>query len=241
MSTPSTTLYDTKFNPIITETPESISIGENISQSGQTSSNETSSTTFKDSIINFASSSYTFYILIFLIMAVLGINIFAYLGYLTENTIYYLRPLLFVSINAASDITQDIISTSAEGTKTATDIVSGTVNSAINTTSDVMTQSSGHDDSDDDLEEDTIDDYKKLQKNINENNKPSTNIPEPDDVLSSTQKSKSKSGYCYIGEDRGFRSCINVGENDTCMSGDIFPSEEICINPSLREGTEKYN
>ena len=31
MSTPSTTLYDTKFNPIITETPESISIGENIS------------------------------------------------------------------------------------------------------------------------------------------------------------------------------------------------------------------
>ena len=174
-------------------------------------------------------------------MAVLGINIFAYLGYLTENTIYYLRPLLFVSINAASDITQDIISTSAEGTKTATDIVSGTVNSAINTTSDVMTQSSGHDDSDDDLEEDTIDDYKKLQKNINENNKPSNNIPEPDDVLSSTQKSKSKSGYCYIGEDRGFRSCINVGENDTCMSGDIFPSEEICINPSLREGTEKYN
>jgi hypothetical protein len=25
-----------------------------------------------------------------------------------------------------------------------------------------------------------------------------------------------------------------VGPNDTCMSGDIFPSQDICVNPSLR-------
>lgn len=57
-----------------------------------------------------------------------------------------------------------------------------------------------------------------------------------DDSYSSIQKSKSssKSGWCYIGEDRGFRSCINVGENDTCMSGDIFPTSDICVNPNLR-------
>jgi hypothetical protein len=59
-------------------------------------------------------------------------------------------------------------------------------------------------------------------------------VPEPDDATSVTQRS-GKSGYCYIGEDRGFRSCIRVGENDTCMSGDIFPTQAICINPSLRE------
>ena len=64
--------------------------------------------------------------------------------------------------------------------------------------------------------------------------------PEPgygaDDSYSSIQKSKSssKSGWCYIGEDRGFRACINVGENDTCMSGDIFPTSDICVNPKLR-------
>ena len=43
-----------------------------------------------------------------------------------------------------------------------------------------------------------------------------------------------KAGWCYIGEDRGFRSCSQVGVNDKCMSGDIFPSQEICINPNLR-------
>jgi len=61
--------------------------------------------------------------------------------------------------------------------------------------------------------------------------------PIPDDAGSRTQSNKAvgKSGYCYIGEDRGFRSCIQVNETDTCMSGDIFPTRDICINPNLRE------
>ena len=59
--------------------------------------------------------------------------------------------------------------------------------------------------------------------------------PLPDDATSVTQSGgRSKSGYCYIGEDRGFRSCIKVGENDQCISGDIFPTMDICINPNLR-------
>jgi len=49
-----------------------------------------------------------------------------------------------------------------------------------------------------------------------------------------SNKSTNKSGWCYIGEDQGYRSCIQVGDNDTCMSGDIFPSQEICVNPKLR-------
>lgn len=43
-----------------------------------------------------------------------------------------------------------------------------------------------------------------------------------------------KSGYCYIGTDRGFRSCIHVGKGETCMSGEIFPTIDVCINPNLR-------
>lgn len=57
-----------------------------------------------------------------------------------------------------------------------------------------------------------------------------------DDSHSTIQQTKSanKAGWCYIGEDRGFRSCIKVSEGDNCMSGNIFPSEDICVNPSLR-------
>jgi len=70
-----------------------------------------------------------------------------------------------------------------------------------------------------------------LQQNVNTNNF----IPIPDDAGSITQMSQNKAGYCYIGEDRGFRSCIEVSENDTCMSGQIFPTRAICINPNLRK------
>lgn len=41
-------------------------------------------------------------------------------------------------------------------------------------------------------------------------------------------------GYCYIGNDRGIRSCIDVKPGDHCMSGKIFPRRDICVNPSLR-------
>ena len=72
--------------------------------------------------------------------------------------------------------------------------------------------------------------------NALENSPQSNTAPISDDSYSNIQLSKptNKSGWCYIGEERGFRSCIDVGDNDLCLSGNIFPTKEICINPSLR-------
>jgi hypothetical protein len=58
--------------------------------------------------------------------------------------------------------------------------------------------------------------------------------PLADDATSSTQIPRTKSGYCYIGEDRGFRSCVEVSKDMECMSGDIFPRMDVCVNPRLR-------
>lgn len=43
-----------------------------------------------------------------------------------------------------------------------------------------------------------------------------------------------KKGWCNIGTDRGYRSCVYLGINDKCMSGEIFPTREVCIHPNLR-------
>ena len=60
--------------------------------------------------------------------------------------------------------------------------------------------------------------------------------PRADDSTSVTQKHQSgKGGYCYIGEDRGFRSCVKVEAADKCMSGQVFSRHEICVDPTLRE------
>ena len=42
-------------------------------------------------------------------------------------------------------------------------------------------------------------------------------------------------GYCYIGQENGQRSCSEIYEGDICMSGDIFPSNELCMYPKMRE------
>ena len=75
---------------------------------------------------------------------------------------------------------------------------------------------------------------KTMVNKVNTPKKPSS--PAPDSVGNVTQvvHKGGKSGYCYIGEDRGFRSCVRVGNTDKCMSGDIFPREDVCINPNLR-------
>jgi hypothetical protein len=55
-------------------------------------------------------------------------------------------------------------------------------------------------------------------------------VPEP---VSTT----GDNGWCLIGEDSSagnIRTCASVGAADKCMSGDVFPTQEICVNPSLR-------
>jgi hypothetical protein len=60
--------------------------------------------------------------------------------------------------------------------------------------------------------------------------------PRADDSTSVTQKHQAgKAGYCYIGEDRGFRSCAKVEAGDKCMSGQVFSRQDICVDPTLRE------
>ena len=41
-------------------------------------------------------------------------------------------------------------------------------------------------------------------------------------------------GFCYIGYDKNQRECTNVYEGDICMSGQIFPTMAVCLNPHLR-------
>jgi hypothetical protein len=75
---------------------------------------------------------------------------------------------------------------------------------------------------------------KTLNKSTNDKILGSSHDFTADDSTSSIQKPQTKGGYCYIGEERGHRSCMRVNEDDKCMSGEIFPTREICINPNLR-------
>ena len=64
-----------------------------------------------------------------------------------------------------------------------------------------------------------------------------TNIPPQPDTMNSNIQNKStkKDGYCYIGEFNGQRSCIKTSKGQDCNSGDVYSTEQLCLNPELRE------
>jgi hypothetical protein len=71
-----------------------------------------------------------------------------------------------------------------------------------------------------------------------------TPVPTPapiklDDTLNRSPSS-GKSGWCFVGAYDGARNCISVTDQDKCMSGQIFPSEQKCLRVKTN-GSVSYN
>jgi len=219
-------------------TPSGITIDIE-SQSGTSSSPSSKNGFFTtDGKNNYTKIGLTIILLLFF-----GVNIFSYLGdflqKLKETSAPFFKDILESLGYAVTETTKDVTNIAAEGAKLGIDVAAGTVESGVDVIQGQL-----------DMEQTGNSSQQQQQQQSSKSSKSSISAsltsalanaeentePLPDDAMSSTQRNSSgKSGYCYIGEDRGFRSCISVSENDTCMSGDIFPSQEICVNPSLRE------
>lgn len=101
------------------------------------------------------------------------------------------------------------------------------INSAVQNGSNLMIKASNKDSSS--HVESTSDG--DMNKSINKND------PYPDTTTNPIQKpiSSGKSNWCLVGEYQGRRGCIEIGENDKCMSGQIFPSQYTCLNPNFSQ------
>jgi hypothetical protein len=196
---------------------------------------------FLDSIKNM---NPTTWLLIILILTFLGFNIFVYLAKGTEQLNNIFSPIVNFISSFFGKVTGQIIDVSAEGGKAVVNTGAGAIDTGLTAIQNVtpnnnitpnkantsvpsvpVTQNQP-----DVMSNNTLN--KAL--NTSQNKQPSNTDYQADEASSSIQSGPPKSGWCYIGEDRGFRTCAEVGVNDKCMSGDIFPSQEICVNPNLR-------
>jgi hypothetical protein len=55
---------------------------------------------------------------------------------------------------------------------------------------------------------------------------------EPTVTAISTQKPKA--GWCYVGDFSGVKGCVEVSEQDKCMSGQIFANQAECLKPHAK-------
>ncbi len=209
----------------------------------------------------FSNVDWKTWIVIILILALLGINIFSYLAKGTEESASlfkkYGAPILGYFGYATLETTKQTVETSATGTKAGVDIVANTTTNTINTIEQIpmpkqspgpghipkgkVAQSSfskGETPVQDRIQQTgaNIDEWQQdsLDKALSDaaSNK---NISEPSpDYSRSSIQTTGKAGWCFIGEDHGLRSCSEIGVNDKCMSGDVFPNQAICMNPNLR-------
>jgi hypothetical protein len=205
--------------------------------------------------------SLTTWLIIILIFAFLGFNVFVYLAQGTEDITNFLGPLFKKVLGILGLATKEIVDVTAEGTRTVVDgaayVVDETTTAIQNAVDkpfeEAIAKKKQQDGSSNNVKSSSAPSSipsstqtQQPQKDVMQNNtlnkalntaaasNTGTQEYEADDSSSTIQQGGSKSGWCYIGEDRGFRTCAQVGVNDTCMSGDIFPSQEICINPNLR-------
>ena len=194
-------------------------------------------------------TNYTRIGMIVVILLFLGVNIFSYLGDFLQIIKEALAPLLKNILESlgyvVTETTKDVTQVTAAGAKLGIDVAAGTVESGINVIQGQLDLEQGPGQVQGQGQRGQS---PSQQNNMSRQNTLSASLssaladaeynsePMPDDSMSSTQRlGPGKSGYCYIGEDRGFRSCIAVRDGDVCMSGDIFPSQSLCVNPSLRE------
>jgi len=167
---------------------------------------------------------------VLLILSFLGINILDVLSNIIKATIAILGPpvaqLLAVFgytsgtlINKGADVVSDTA-------KVGIDIAEGTVQNIGNL---LISASSGNVPT-------NLTQINPLDIKLNQDKQISTpKQPVEDTAENPIQKpiSSSKSGWCLIGEYENRRGCIEVGEQDKCLSGQIFPNQKMCLNPTM--------
>jgi hypothetical protein len=163
-------------------------------------------------------------LVILLAFSLIGINLINFMSGIVDYIGDILRPLIGSFLSAFTYITGVTLNTTtdviADTAKTGIDIAEDTLQSVGNilidaSKRDVVTEVS-----------------EKIEKSSGDEAK---NEPEPDSGETSIQNpiTAKKTNWCLVGDQNQRRSCASVKDADKCMSGDIFPTQESCLNPNL--------
>jgi hypothetical protein len=188
------------------------------------------------------------YFLLFIILLFFGINIFSYLAktstFFANITESFFKPIAELFGFSLTRTVEKVVDTSAEGAKYGIDLTKDAIDDVLtlgqnekgsisNKSKDKKKTKSNNDDNNDDNSEPTETGYiGELEQDITPSDNENADPSETNSAIS--YGGKKKGSYCYVGVDRGYRSCVKISDGEKCMSGKVFPSKELCVNPSLR-------
>ena len=167
-------------------------------------------------------------LIILLVFSFLGINILTISGNIMQTFIQIFGPLVSQILSIFGYTTGTVLNKTADvvadTAKTGIDIAEGSIQSVGNILRDAS-QSNVDVRSKQSL--DTV-----LNRGILTGNEPRADTTE-----NPIQKpiTSGKQNWCLVGEYQGKRGCIEVGEHDKCLSGQVFPNQKMCLNPTLTQ------
>jgi len=159
---------------------------------------------------------------IILIIAITGFLAYNLYLYFTQGT-DVLGKYFGIGITGVAEGTETVVDTVAEGTKDTVSLAQNVTDKGLDAVAEGGEAIKERAESP--IERKQDEEIKKEEEGENVDTESS---------FASSLKKTVKGGYCYIGTDRTFRSCVKVDPGDVCMSNKIFPTKDICINPNLR-------
>lgn len=218
------------------------------SVSSPTTSKDLTATSFLNSLSNPASETegstrssnpinLTSILLIILITLIVfsyfGLNLLTILGnsfqHLHEITAPFVKQFLAMVGYSAGEVINKSADVTADAAKLGIDVAEGTAQNIGDLFKKSATELDGSASSQ--KEKPT------LEQKINTKSEPIKKPVEvkPDSSENPIQKpiSSDKQNWCLIGEYQNKRGCVAVNDSDKCLSGQIFPSQQLCLNPTF--------
>lgn len=167
-------------------------------------------------------------LVVLLIFSFLGINILVILGNIVQTFMQILGPMVSQILSIFGYTTGTVLNKTADvvadTAKAGIDIAEGSVQSVGN----ILRNASNP----------LVNEQTKTNLDTALNSgRNLLNEPSADSSENPIQKpiTSGKQGWCLVGEYKGKRGCIDVSEEDKCLSGQVFPTQKMCLNPTLSQ------
>jgi hypothetical protein len=146
------------------------------------------------------SNVFFYFIIIFLLLTILGVNVFIMLSDVTDETIRNSGPFMQYVYRLigypVGEIIKSTTNVAGKGLKKGIDITTGTVEETVNTTNRLA----------------------GIEKDVIENENQISNL------------NKKQKKYCYVGSSESVNTCATIDESGKCMSGKIFDTRKKCMD-----------
>ena len=172
-------------------------------------------------------------------LAIVGVNVFAYLGEGSDIVAGGVMPFIERVTRDLSWFVNKFTDNTTTGTKGAVDVAGDTVKAGAAVPHEIVAGNKGAVVSQQNKKKidatsaasagsthsEQADSDNSMQAALNHAPTQQDN-QNPEPVSADTKTSGP--GYCYIGEDQGHRSCISVSDTTQCMSGDVYANLDTC-------------